>query len=68
MKEIKKLQVFNLKLLVYPGRELNPYCRCGQLDFKSSASTSSATQVKIFFRLCRSDFIEPNFANPYERK
>ena len=29
----------------YPGRELNPYFRCGKLDFKSSASTSSATQV-----------------------
>ena len=29
----------------YPGRELNPYFRCGKLDFKSSASTNSATQV-----------------------
>ena len=30
---------------MYPGRELNPYFRCGKLDFKSSASTNSATQV-----------------------
>ena len=30
----------------YPGRELNPYLRCGRQDFKSCASTCSATRVK----------------------
>ena len=33
---------------MYPRRELNPYFRCGKLDFKSSASTSSATRVKRY--------------------
>ena len=37
-----------MKVYLYPGRELNPYFRCGKLDFKSSASTSSATQVTVF--------------------
>jgi hypothetical protein len=32
-------------LNMYPGRELNPYSRCGEQDFKSCASTNSATQV-----------------------
>ena len=36
-----------MRVLSYPGRELNPYFRCGKLDFKSSASTSSATQVTV---------------------
>src|SRR5688500_5406844 len=36
-----------MRVLKYPGRELNPYFRCGKLDFKSSASTSSATQVTV---------------------
>src|SRR5205085_5712676 len=30
---------------MYPRRELNPYGPFGPLDFKSSASTSSATRV-----------------------
>ena len=29
----------------YPGRELNPYFRFGKQDFKSCASTNSATRV-----------------------
>ena len=36
-----------MRISLYPGRELNPYFRCGKLDFKSSASTSSATQVTV---------------------
>ena len=30
---------------LYPGRELNPYFRFGKQDFKSCASTCSATRV-----------------------
>lgn len=33
--------------LLYPRRELNPYSPFGKLDFKSNASTSSATGVTI---------------------
>ena len=35
---------------MYPGRELNPYFRCGKQDFKSCASTSSATRVNKYFQ------------------
>ena len=37
----------NFATHAYPGGELNPYFRCGKQDFKSCASTDSATRVKV---------------------
>ena len=37
-----------LQLYMCPRRESNPYFRCGKQDFKSCASTSSATRATDF--------------------